>query len=254
MGQNLEASLGITDLTFGYRGRLVLKEIDISLGLGVTALLGPNGAGKTTFIKCLLGLLHPKSGAVSLQGTEPFRAADPFGYVPQDATLPRFARVRDVVAYAGWLSGLPSENTRAAAESVLISLGMEDLSDRRISSLSGGQKKRTAVACGLVHDPRVLILDEPTAGLDPGQRLRVRDSISGIGQDGRIILLSTHLLEDVRHVADRILVLASGRIVFDGIAEELSDLISGGSGGDDGGSNFERGYEDLVNRLGATEE
>lgn len=256
----MTASIKVENLSFSYRRRRVLSGVSWTVGSGVTALLGPNGAGKTTLIRCMVGLATPASGTVSIDDVNLASGGEylqKIGYVPQSPSLPPLCRVDDVVAYAAWLSGIEPSMHRAAVTRALEQMDLVDLGSRRIRTLSGGQKQRVALATGVVHDPHVLVLDEPTVGLDPGQRLKVREVIRRIGRD-RPVVLSTHLTEDVEHLSDRVGVLVNGGIVFDGSTLELcesyrSRAAEGLESDQRLGSAFERAYDDLMVSLGAGE-
>lgn len=243
----------VRDLSFSYGRRRVLTGASLTVGPGVTALLGPNGAGKTTLIKCMVGLARPSQGQVIIDGRDvgDGRAAQELlGYVPQAPSLPGLARVRDLVAYAAWLSGVQVARADAAVNAALGKMQALDLASRRIRTLSGGQRQRVALATGIVHDPRILILDEPTVGLDPGQRLKVREVIQRFAVE-RPVLLSTHLTEDVEHLADSVGVLVNGKLQYQGPMSQLTIPETA----DDGrpGSRFERAYDDLIVSLGGSE-
>lgn len=219
----------------------------------MTALLGPNGAGKTTLIKCMVGLAKPSRGQVIIDGrdvSDGKPAQELLGYVPQNPSLPGLAKVRDLVAYAAWLSGVEAARADAAVEAALGKMQVLDLASRRIRTLSGGQRQRVALATGIVHDPRILILDEPTVGLDPGQRLKAREVIQQFATE-RPVLLSTHMTEDVEHLADSVAVLVDGKIQYQGPTSKLT--IPEASGDDRPGSRFERAYDDLIVSLGGSE-
>ena len=219
----------------------------------MTALLGPNGAGKTTLIKYMVGLAKPSRGQVIIDGrdvSDGKPAQELLGYVPQNPSLPGLAKVRDLVAYAAWLSGVEAARADAAVEAALGKMQVLDLASRRIRTLSGGQRQRVALATGIVHDPRILILDEPTVGLDPGQRLKAREVIQQFATE-RPVLLSTHMTEDVEHLADSVAVLVDGKIQYQGPTSKLT--IPEASGDDRPGSRFERAYDDLIVSLGGSE-
>lgn len=252
----MTCSVEIEDVAFAYRRHRVLTGASWSVGRGVTALLGPNGAGKTTLIRCVVGLAVPRRGRISVGGRDIRDGKEPMGligYVPQKPELPSLVRVGDIVAYAAWLSGLHRTAVDAAVESALTKMQVADLASRRVRTLSGGQRQRVALATGIVHAPEVLILDEPTAGLDPGQRLKVREVIRSIGED-RPVVLSTHMTEDVEHLADSVGVLAGGRIQYHGPLSELSTQAPEVPAGDRPlGSSFERAYDSLMASFGTTE-
>lgn len=243
----------VRDLWFSYGRRRALSGASLTIGPGVTALLGPNGAGKTTLIRCMVGLARPSDGQVIIDGrdvSDGKAAQELLGYVPQKPSLPGLAKVRDLVAYAAWLSGVEAAGADAAVEAALGKMQVLDLASRRIRTLSGGQRQRVALATGIVHDPHILILDEPTVGLDPGQRLRAREVIQHFAAE-RPVLLSTHLTEDVEHLADSVGVLVNGKIQYRGLTSQLTIPEVAGDGRP--GSLFERAYDDLLVSLGGSE-
>lgn len=272
-----------------YGRRRVLHDVDWMVRPGVTGLLGPNGSGKTTLLSVLIGLLRPKHGSVTVHsdrssGSGRFvvhgehkndveDARDDtrvrFGFVPQRWSVAGHMRVVDAVAYTAWVNGMPPKDCEPAACTALEQVTLTDQAKDRVRTLSGGQRQRLGIAAGLAHDPEVLVLDEPTVGLDPAQRWRVRDMIAEIGRT-RTVVLSSHLLDEVAHLCDRVGVLAAGRLVFDGTVAELERHATShgndgrGDGGDGGGllgaiheivggevgavrrSPIERGYERLL--------
>lgn len=243
------------EVTFSFRRRRVLTGASWNVGPGVTALLGPNGAGKTTLLRCIVGLISPSSGTIRLAGRSVTDAPDRsaaqrlVGFLPQQASMPSFARVGDMVAYAAWLSAVPSASIPERVRDTLTQMRVEDLSSRRIGTLSGGQRQRVALATSLVHDPQIVVLDEPTVGLDPAARLAVRETIARIGRD-RTVLLSTHLTEDVERLADNVGVLVDGQFRFDGPRAGLlaaSRETTAGSSSEYG-SDFEHAYSALVSQ------
>ncbi|WP_017587846.1 ABC transporter ATP-binding protein [Nocardiopsis ganjiahuensis] len=243
-------------LDFGYRNRRkVLDGLTWTVEPGVTGLLGPNGAGKTTLLSLIVTLLPVRGGRLLIgehdlsTGTGRSRARHELGFVPQRFSLTGELTVAETVAYAAWTHGLDRRECGEAARRALESVDLAGLADRRTRTLSGGQRQRVGIAAALAHDPRVLILDEPTAGLDPGQRLRVREVVAGLGAD-RTVLISTHLIEDVAHLCTRIGVLAGGRIEFQGTFPELEALIDDVPGASAYGSGFERAYDRLIARVG----
>jgi ABC-2 type transport system ATP-binding protein len=216
-----------------YGGVAALAELDLELGPGITGLLGPNGAGKTTLIRILATLLSPSAGQVGVNGWWTSDLRDRveirrrLGYLPQDLGLyPRFT-VFEFVDYLALLKELddPAERHRRV-RGALAAVELEDLARRKIRTLSGGMRRRVGIAQAIVADPQLLLLDEPTTGLDPEQRMRFRQLIAGIGEQ-RTVVLSTHLVEDVAAVCTQVVVLWQGRVRFHGTPSQLRQLADG---------------------------
>jgi ABC-2 type transport system ATP-binding protein len=216
-----------------YGGVLALADLDLELGPGITGLLGPNGAGKTTLIRILATLLAPSAGEVRVNGWRTSSPADRveirrrLGYLPQDLGLyPRFS-VFEFVDYLAILKELddPADRHRRV-RAALAAVELEDLAGRKIRTLSGGMRRRVGIAQAIVADPQLLLLDEPTTGLDPEQRMRFRQLIAGLGAQ-RTVVLSTHLVEDVAAVCTAVVVLWEGQIRFRGTPTELRQLADG---------------------------
>jgi ABC-2 type transport system ATP-binding protein len=205
--------LNVQGIVAGYGRRRVLRGVDWDVRSGVTGLLGPNGAGKTTLLSVMVGLLRPKAGSVVVHG-----GSARFGFVPQRFSMAGGMRLLDAISYTAWINGVADRD--AAARKALAAVDLTDLAGDRVRTLSGGQRQRAGIAAGLAHEPDVLVLDEPTVGLDAGQRWRVRDLIAEIGRT-RPVIVSTHLLEDVSYMCARVGILAHGRLVFDGTVAEL---------------------------------
>ncbi|KUO11617.1 ATP-binding cassette domain-containing protein [Streptomyces sp. DSM 15324] len=209
------------------RGALVLDGVDLRLGLGVHALLGPNGAGKTTLLRVLATAAGPTEGRVTLLGRDPRVPAQRLeirrrlGYLPQEfGVFPRYT-VREFLSYAAWLRDMPGGRIPAAVEEAAASVGLTGRLGRRMKTLSGGMKQRVGIAQAVVNLPELLLLDEPTVGLDPGQRTRFHFLVRDLGQRSCVVL-STHLLaEDVRGVCADVTLLLGGRIAFHGTPEQL---------------------------------
>ena len=245
-------------VSFGYPRRKVFQDLAIEIERGVTGLLGPNGAGKTTMLSLISTRRATGSGHLSVLGHDTATAAGreairrEVGVLAQRYPLIGSMRVDDTVAYAAWTHGLSIMDSHRAAARTLEALGVGDLSGRRVRSLSGGQRQRIGLAAAMVHEPGLLVLDEPTAGLDPEARMAMRRTLREVAV-GASILISTHLVDDVLALCDSIIVLDGGRIVFQGAPQELESLTRVASlGGDSvremGGSPFERGYEALLVR------
>jgi ABC-2 type transport system ATP-binding protein len=252
----VQVRIRVENVDFSFGRNRVLAGVDWTIDTGVTGLLGPNGAGKTTLLNLLVGLTKPSAGRIAVEDAER-RAGHTatyqqrlVGFVPQRFSLVGEMRVIDTVSYAAWVNGVPRKRCADAAVAALEVVQLADFAQSRVRALSGGQRQRVGVAAALAHEPDVLILDEPTVGLDPGQRLRLREVIAEIGRT-RTVLLSTHLIEDISHLCTRVGVLAGGRLAFDGTEEELTALIDHSATSGTLGSPFERAYNELVNRLGA---
>lgn len=231
---------------FGLRRKSVLRDVTWEIGPGMTGLIGPNGAGKTTLISLLVGQVQPTRGTIELD-SGPDEPRRPVGYLPQRFSLVPAMTVLDTVAYAAWVNGVTSGRCAAAAAAALDRVDLADYSASKVRALSGGQRQRVGLATALAHDPTILILDEPTVGLDPGHRLKLRALLSDIATN-RTVLLSTHLVEDVAHLCSEVGVLAEGRLVYRGGFDDLARRTAGTSPGGHG-SDFEHAYDALIHDL-----
>ncbi|MFG2479125.1 ATP-binding cassette domain-containing protein [Streptomyces fagopyri] len=217
-------TLELTSCTYGYghnwRKKNVLKNLDYQLPVGVTILLGPNGAGKSTLLKLAGAAVRPESGTVScgsIPGTsKQFRRT--VARMPQDIIPMRGLTAREYVAYVGWLKGMSRSDAWKAARRVLGRVEMTDQSEVKTTKLSGGQLRRVGVAAALVHGAQVLLLDEPTAGMDPRQRRVFRDLLRDLSSEVNV-LISTHDVADLAEDADHVTVLADGQILHSGTAD-----------------------------------
>jgi len=211
-----------------YQNIIAADRITLKLGVGVTGLLGANGAGKTTLMRMICGILKPTSGSISFDGTdvseELFR--DALGYLPQNfGYYPSFTG-RDFLLYIAVLKGLDKKTAKRKSAELLKSVNLEEAADKKIRTYSGGMKQRLGIAQALLNDPRIIVLDEPTAGLDPKERVRFRNMIAELGKES-VVLLSTHIVSDVEHIADRILMMRDGQIIWDGRKENTPDDLEG---------------------------
>ncbi|HPU14075.1 MAG TPA: ATP-binding cassette domain-containing protein [Aeromicrobium sp.] len=240
-------SLRFADVSVSYRSKLVLDELSWEIGPGITGLLGPNGAGKSTLLHVALGMVRPRAGRVEMQVAG--RQAR-VGFLPQRFSLAAEMTVRDTVAYTAWVNGVGSKECGKAADAAIDLVDLGDHRASRVRSLSGGQRQRVGIAAALAHNPEILILDEPTVGLDPGQRLRVRELIANVA-GGRVVLLSTHLVEDIVHLCDQVAVITQGKIRFTGTPQSLEAMIDEDETTQTVfGSPFERAYNGLITSLG----
>ena len=210
-----------------------LRGVSLELGSGITGLLGPNGAGKTTLMRILATVLGPDGGELRLLGRDPGRSEErpvirrSLGYMPQEPGFPPRFTAFEFVDYIAILKEHTERRARHdEVRRVLNLTGLSEVSGRRVRALSGGMRRRLALAQALVGDPQLLILDEPTAGLDPEQRLRFRELLSSLAED-RAVLLSTHQTEDVAALCSRVVVLADGRRVFAGAPAGITEFAAG---------------------------
>ncbi|SDF76498.1 ABC-type multidrug transport system, ATPase component [Lentzea fradiae] len=219
--------------------RTAVDGVTLTLGRGVHGLLGPNGAGKTTLIRALATVVKPASGTLSLFGGGDLRDVRArIGYLPQDFGYYRRFTVRDFVSYVAWLKEMPSRDVPAAVQRAIDRVGLAERADDKLKSLSGGMIRRVGIAQAIVNDPEVLLLDEPTVGLDPMQRLRFRELMAELGADACVVV-STHLVEDVAAGCSDVVILDRGKVVFQGTPARLA---AAGSGDHPGDSPIERGY------------
>lgn len=213
--------LNIDRVTKQYGPKIAVDRISLTLTPGVTGLLGANGAGKTTLMRMLCGILRPTSGSISLDGldvsTEGYRAV--LGYLPQDfGYYPSFSAL-DFLLYLGALKGMERKQAKERSLELLEVVGLGEVARKKIRTFSGGMKQRLGIAQALLNRPKLLILDEPTAGLDPKERVRFRTLIEEQGKES-IVLLSTHIVSDVEHIAGRILMVKDGQLIYDGSAAD----------------------------------
>src|SRR5881409_2952726 len=209
---------------------LALAGLSFEAGAGITGLLGPNGAGKTTLLRMAATVLAPDAGELRLLGWDPRKADERLairrrlGYMPQEPGFHRSFTAFEFVDYVAILKEMVDRRARHdEVRRVLALVGLESVSDRKIKALSGGMRRRVALAQALLGDPDLLVLDEPTAGLDPEQRLRFREIVSERSVD-RTVILSTHQTEDVAALSPRVVVMNEGKALLDGTPRELADV------------------------------
>ena len=223
----------------------VLNDLDLELGAGVHGLLGPNGAGKTTLIRVLATTLRHDRGTVEILGRPLQRAKstrwvrERIGYLPQSFGYHAGFTVREYVGYLAWLKKMPAGDVPLAVDRALERVDLLPRADTKLRKLSGGMLRRVGLAQAIVNDPLVLLLDEPTAGLDPEQRVAFRELLREIGVDACVIV-STHLVEDVAHACHEVMILSEGRVVLESTPQGLEALGAGSE--HPGDSVIERGY------------
>ena len=243
----------IKDLTRKFGSAHAVAGVDWHAGTGVYGLLGPNGAGKTTLLRMMATVIQPTSGAVRLLDRDPAAHAQRreirrrLGYLPQNLGYYPGFTVAEFVEYFALLKDMPPGRVPAAVASAVERVGLGDKARARLRTLSGGMLRRAGIAQALVNDPHLLLLDEPTAGLDPEQRVAFRAMLREIGQRATVVI-STHLVEDVAAACSEVALMHSGRIVFRGTPGDLVergralDELDPGNPGGSGDSPLERGY------------
>jgi ABC-2 type transport system ATP-binding protein len=216
----MPALLEAKKLTKHYGATVALDAVDFQVHEGITGLLGPNGAGKSTAMKLFLGLLKPTAGAAEVMGQEPYRSVEVrarLGYMPEHDCLPGGLTASEFLAHMAQVSGLPPSYARTRAADVLRHVGLDEERYRSIGEYSTGMKQRVKLAQAIVHDPALVLLDEPTAGLDPSGREEMLDLVRRTGKDfGISMLFSSHLMGEVERTCDRIIVLEGGRVTEQG--------------------------------------
>lgn len=222
--------LRIENLTKQYGTFIAVNDLSIVLTTGVYGLLGANGAGKTTLMRLLCDIQTPTSGTISYDGQDIRTYGDRYrnilGYLPQDfGYYPNFTAMKFML-YMSAIKGLSKEFARQRSLELLDEVGLLQVKDKKIKAFSGGMKQRLGIAQAMLNDPKVLILDEPTAGLDPKERVRFRNLISSFSRN-KIVLLSTHIVSDVEYIAGDILVMKRGKFIREGKPEEIIHTIDG---------------------------
>ena len=220
-------TINLSELRCSYRtsDRPAVSIDSLELTAGPVGLVGVNGAGKTTLMRTLAGARPPQHGTVTIAGDPLYgrrrrRVAQQIGYLPQEIQFPGELTVAQVLAYVCWLRGIASRSAKVQTAEAVASVGLADRADQRSGQLSGGMRRRLALAAALVSNPRVLLLDEPTTGLDPEQRAGVRGIIDGLGGDC-LTIMSSHVMEDVASVTSRIVVLHEGAVLYHGATSDF---------------------------------
>lgn len=237
-----------------FNTRLVLNGISGEIAPGITGILGPNGSGKSTLLNLITGKL--RKGAGTLQFIDGRRAYSfgeyqkigSIGYLPQRFKFVGGMSIRQTVEYVGWVNGSSGKDLADKVDEALNLVRLREHASLKTGQLSGGQCQRLGLACVLVQEPQVMILDEPTTGLDPESRILMRKCIADSASEGRTIIISTHHMEDLRYLAENVWVIAEGSLVFSGKIEDLGS----GDVSDDSlkfGTAFEAGYSGLIQGL-----
>jgi len=233
----MQQAVKLEGLVKSYGPRFTLGPLTLRLTKGVTCIVGPNGAGKSTLLSLICGTQKPSSGSVVCDPSD-----RQVGFLPQDYQLPKRATGEDFLTYVSWLQGIPKADRAEFVTRALEEVGLGEVRSTPIGELSHGMAKRIGIAQALVHNPGLVVLDEPTAGLDPIQRVTIRQLVGGLGAN-RVACVSTHLVEDIRGLADRVLVLNGGQMIYDGDVAGLEALSNPGAPGD---TELERALSSLM--------
>lgn len=229
MGKEKEMNITIRHLDKYYGRKQALSDVTMTIPKGMFGLLGRNGAGKTTLMKILATLSKKQSGTVEICGIPVENAAEIrriTGYLPQEFNMYPGMSVYEAMDYLGVLSGLSKQERRKRIPVLFERVNLQDDRKKKVKALSGGMKRRLGIAQAVIHDPKVLIVDEPTAGLDPEERVRFRNLLSEIVEE-RIVILSTHITGDIEASCEEIAVLEEGKLLFRGTVEELLRSVRG---------------------------
>ncbi len=218
--------LKVDRLTKQYKNKIAVDRVSFTLKPGIYGLLGENGAGKTTLMRMICGVLGPSGGTITLDGmdvsTEEYRAM--LGYLPQEfGYYPGFSGW-DFLMYLAALKGLQKDEAKERCRQLIEQVSLQEVAKKKIKTYSGGMKQRLGIAQALLNQPKLLVLDEPTAGLDPRERIRFRKLIEQTAQSC-IVLLSTHIVSDVEQTADTILIMKGGQLIFEKPQTEISEAL-----------------------------
>ncbi|KOP71197.1 ABC transporter ATP-binding protein [Cytobacillus solani] len=219
----------IQNLNKFYGNKQALFDINLKIEKGMFGLLGRNGAGKTTLMKTLATLIHKKDGEITVCGVAIENAKEIrkiIGYLPQEFSIYPSMSVREAMDYLGVLSGMNRKERKKRTEILLNQVNLTEHVNKKVKALSGGMKRRLGIAQALLHDPKVLIVDEPTAGLDPEERIHFRNLLSEVAED-RIVILSTHIVGDIEATCENIAILNNGRLLYHGTVDALLTTATG---------------------------
>jgi len=221
-----EPTVEVDDVSVWFGQKVALSDLSCSFGPGVTGLLGPNGAGKTTLMRVVCGLVAPRRGGVRVLGVDPREDRDVHGrtaLVPEEDAVPESLTPRQLATYRAALTGVAD---RLAVERALAEVSLTDVADRRLGGFSKGMRQRAKVAAALVSDPQVLVLDEPLNGADPVQRVALIELFRRLGDAGRTVIVSSHVLHEVERLADRVVVVVHGRLAAAGSHRAIRDAMA----------------------------
>lgn len=216
--------LKIDSLSKSFKRHLILNQVSLEIKPGLFGLLGPNGAGKTTFMRIIATILRPDEGEIRFNGIDwsknPDQVRKMLGYLPQDFGLFRNITARESLEYIGSLKGIPKKHLYFEIKKVLEEVNLQEYENKKVGGFSGGMRRRLGIAQAILGEPKLIMVDEPTAGLDPEERIRFRNLLKRLGNQNRIVFLSTHIVEDIQATCEQIAVLNKGKAqIFNSTAE-----------------------------------
>ena len=222
--------LRIEGLSKKFKDKAAVDQVSLTLTAGVWGLLGANGAGKTTLMRMIADIMAPTSGKILYDGQDIHKMGEDyrnlFGFLPQNFGYSKDFTVKDYLEYMAALKDVPAKITKRKIDHLLEVLTLSEVKKKKIAKLSGGMQRRVGIAQAMLNDPKILVMDEPTAGLDPGERVRFRNFISDFSHD-RIVLISTHIVSDIEYIAARNAIMKNGKIVDVGTTDELVKQMEG---------------------------
>lgn len=228
--KGLPMKLELNDISKMYGAFYALKDISVTLENGVYGILGANGAGKTTLINILIGVIQENSGFILLDGKNIKKMGtdylDKIGYLPQYPQFYPNFKMREFLDYMCCIKGISKKQRRERIDFAIEQVNLQEHEKKRIRELSGGMRQRLGIAQAILNNPEILVLDEPTAGLDPGERIRFRNIISRLSKD-RMVMVATHIVSDIEYIANEVLILQNGCLVQKGTIEELCAEVEG---------------------------
>jgi len=220
----------VNNVSKSYGKFLVLKDINLEFTNGVYGLLAPNGAGKTTLIKMLVTLLFPNEGEILYNGTEISKMGDDYrdilGYLPQEFGYYKNYSPRKFLHYLSALKGMDRKQAKERIDELLKLVGLENVADKKMKKFSGGMIQRVGIAQAMLNDPKILILDEPTAGLDPKERVRFRNLLAELSRE-RIVILSTHIVSDIESIANEIIMIKDKKVLYKDTLRNICKILDG---------------------------
>ena len=220
----------VNNVCKSYGKFLVLRDINLEFTNGVYGLLAPNGAGKTTLIKMLATLLFPNEGEILYNGTDIFKMGDAYrdilGYLPQEFGYYKNYSPRKFLDYISALKGIDSRQSKEKIDELLILVGLENVADKKMRKFSGGMIQRVGIAQAMLNDPKILILDEPTAGLDPKERVRFRNLLAELSRE-RIVILSTHIVSDIESIANEVVMIKDKEVLYKDTLRNICKILDG---------------------------